>query len=138
MAPASSIQTRNAARNAIVQAVTFEITDTKYTSNTMIRWRESVHVAAKNVPTKIGGAMGAHGHTYHTETDREFNKRAGTDPIPTTNPGALMHPIGIAVDLCQTTMAQEREDNTSALGAFHTQEGVTISLRKVIIASVPT
>ena len=41
---------------------------------------------AKNVPTKIEGLAGTHGHTYIVESDAVFTVRSGgTGPDPATN-----------------------------------------------------
>ena len=92
---------------------------------------------AKNVPTKIAGAAGAYGHTYLVKTTAAFNTRSGVTPQSATNPWALTYTTGIVADAQSITMAQERENHEMALKVFHTQEGVTIRLCKVVIASVP-
>ena len=138
MATGSSIGTRNAARTAITDADIIVIDDIEFSGETARRWKHAIVTAAKNVPTKIAGAAGAHGHTYIVESDAAFSTRSGgTAPAPADNPGALSYSIGVAEANRATTMAQEREDHGVALEIFHTQEGVTIGLRKVIIDSVP-
>ena len=138
MATGSSIGTRNAARTAITDADIIEIDDIEFSSETARRWKHAIVTAAKNVPTKIAGAAGAHGHTYIVDSDAAFTTRSGgTAPNPANNPGALTYTTGVAAESRSTTMAQEREDHGVSLEIFHTQEGVTIGLRKVNIDSVP-
>lgn len=137
MAPGSSIGTRNAARTAITDADIITIDDVEFSSEVARRWKHSIVTAAKNVPTKIAGRAGAHGHTYLVESDAVFTARSGEAPNPAANPGALSYTTGVDAANRSTTMAQEREDHEANLECFHTQEGVKIGLRKVIIDSVP-
>ena len=138
MAAGSSIGTRNADRTAITDADIIVIDDIEFSSETARRWKHAIVTAAKNVPTKIAGAAGAHGHTYVVESYAAFRTRSGvTGPAPATNPGALKYTIGVAEVNRATTMAQERENHGVSLEIFHTQEGVTIVLRKVILDSFP-
>ena len=71
---------RNSARNAITDAEIKEITNVEYTGEETRRWKHSIVAAAKNIPTKIGGRKGAHGHTYIVETNTAFNIRSSTNP----------------------------------------------------------
>jgi len=137
MAPGSSIGTRNAARTAITDADIITIDDVEFSSEVARKWKHSIVTAAKNVPTKIAGRAGAHGHTYLVESDAVFTARSGEAPNPAANPGALSYTTGVDAANRSTTMAQEREDHEANLECFHTQEGVKIGLRKVIIDSVP-
>ena len=122
MAPGSSIATRNAARNAITDAEIIQIEDAEFSGEVARRWKHSIVAASKNVPTKIAGAAGAHGHTYLLETCLAFNRRAGKNPRPATNPGALNYTTGVVPEARSITMAQERENHEVNLEAFHTQE----------------
>ena len=133
MAPASSIATRNSTRNAITNAEIIEITDVEYTGEEARRWKHSIVGTAKNIPTKIVGRAGAHGHTYIVETDTAFTTRSGANLAPAVNPGGLTYTPGVIVENRLVTMTQERKDHEVAFEVFHTQEGVTIELRKVII-----
>ena len=108
----------------------------EYTGEEARRWKHSIVAAAKNIPAKIVGRAGAHGHSYIVKTDTAFTTRSGANPAPAANPGRLMYTPGVIAESRSVTMAQEREDHEVALEAFHTQEGVTIGLRKVIIDSV--
>jgi hypothetical protein len=91
MAPGSSIGTRNTTRTEITDADIIEIDDIKFSSKVARRWKYSIVTAAKNVPTKIAGPAGAHGHTYIVKSDAVFTTRSrGTAPSPVTNPGALL------------------------------------------------
>ena len=137
MVPGSSIGTRTAARTTITEADIIVIKEIEFSSETAQRWKHAIVTAAKNVPTKIAGAAGAHGHTYIAKSDAAFRTRSDTNPAPATNPGALQYTIGVAEAERATTMAQERENHRVALEIFHTQEGVKIGLRKVILNSVP-
>ena len=90
MATGSSIGTRNAARTAITDADIIVIDDIEFSSEIARRWKHAIVTAAKNVPTKIAGPSGAHGHTYVVESNAAFSARSrGTPPAPATNPGAL-------------------------------------------------
>ena len=118
MAPASSIATRNSARNAITNAEIKEITNVKYTGEEARRWKHSIVAAAKNIPTKIVGRAGAHRHTYIVKTDTAFTTRSGANLAPAVNPGGLTYTPGIIAENQSVTMAQERKDHTVALEAI--------------------
>ena len=137
MAPASSIATRNVARNAIIEAEIKQINDVEYSSKTARRWKHSIVAAAKNIPTKIAGAAGGYGHTYLVETTAQFHTQSVENAASVTNPGGLTYSTGVPADSRSTTMAQERTDHEVAVEAYRTQEGVTIGLRKAIIDSIP-
>ena len=138
MAPGSSIGTRNVARTVITDADIIVIDDINFSSKIARRWKHDIVTAAKNAPTKIVGPAGAHGHTYVVESVVAFKaRRRGASPAPATNPGALRYTTGVAKENRAPTMAQEQEDHGVSLKKFHTQEGVTIGLRKVIIDSAP-
>ena len=108
MAPASAIATRNAARDAIINADIHSITDVEYSGEDARKFKRSILTAAKNVPSKAGGREGAHGHACLTETDAEFNTRAGTNPSVARNPGLLVFTTGVAPNHRSTSLAQER------------------------------
>ena len=137
MAPASSIATQNSARNAITDTEIIEITNVEYTGEEARRWKHSIVAAARNIPTKIVGRAGAHEHMYIVETNTTFTTRYGTNPAPAVNPGGLTYTPGENTENQLVTMAQDCKDHEVALKAFHTQEGVTIGLGKVIFDSVP-
>ena len=90
MAPASAISTRNAARNAIVEADVHAITGLEYSGENARKFKLSILTVAKNVSSKAGGAEGVHGHAYLAKTDTEFNVRAGANPSVAGNPGLLV------------------------------------------------
>ena len=96
MAPASAIATRNATRNAIIEADVHAITDVECSGEDARKFKRSILTAAKNVRSKTGGAEGAHGHACLAETDSEFNARAGTNPSIAGNPGLLVFTTGVA------------------------------------------
>ena len=98
MAPASSIATRNSVRNAITDAEIIEITNIEYTGEEARRWKRSIVVAAKNIPTKIVENVGAHGHTYIVKTDTAFTTRSGANPAPAVNPGGLTYTPGVIAE----------------------------------------
>ena len=126
MVPGSSIGTRNAARTAITDADIITIDDVEFSSKVARRWKHSTVTAAKNIPTKIAGRAGAHGHIYLVKTNAVFTTRSGRASRPAVNPGALLYTTGVTEANRPTTVAQECEDHEAALKYFHTQEGVTI------------
>ena len=87
---------RNAARTAIADADIITIDDVEFSRKVARKWKHSIVTPAKNVPTKIAGPAGAHGHTYLVETDAVFTARSrDTAPNPATNPGALLYTTGV-------------------------------------------
>jgi hypothetical protein len=94
-------------------------------------------VMTNNVPTKMAGMAGSHGHTYFAKTDTTFHKRSGVNPTPAANPGALKYTTDATEVNRLTTIAQERKYHKVGPGVFHTQEGAIIGLWKILIASVP-
>ena len=124
MAPGSSIGTRNAVRTATTNADIIKIDNIQFSIEVARRWTHSIVTASKNVPTKIAGQAGAHGHTYLIKSDAVFTVRSGgTTPNPSNNPGALSYTTGIDAANRATTMAQKQEDHEVNLKMFHTQEG---------------
>ena len=79
MAPAPSIAMRNSARNTITNAEIKDIINVEYTGEEVRRWKHSIVAAAKNIPTKIVGRAGAHGHTYIVKTYTAFTTRSGAN-----------------------------------------------------------
>ena len=128
MAPASAIATRNAARDAIINADIHSIGDVEYSSEDARKFKRSVLTAAKNVPSKAGGRAGAHGQACLAETDTDFHSRAGVNPSVATNPCLLVYTTGVAPEARSITMAQEREVHEVGLEMFYTQEGVKSGL----------
>ena len=106
MAPGSSIGIRNAARTAITDADILGIDDIEFSSKVARRWKYSIMTAANNVPPKIAGPAGAHGHTYLVKSDAVFTMRSGgTSPNPANNSGALLYATGVDTANRATTMA---------------------------------
>ena len=132
-----AIATQNAVKNAILESDIHAITDVEYSGEDARKWKRSITAVAKNIPSKAGGAAGAHGHTYVAKTNAQFLMRASVNPTLAVNPGRLTFTHGIAAELHSITMSQEQEDHEVGLEAFNTQEGVSSGLCNTIIDSVP-
>ena len=133
----SPIATQNVARNVITNTEVIKIDDIALSREVTGRWKHSIIATAENILTKIVGLSSANGHTYIVESAVNSKRRFSEYPTPAANLGVFKYTTGVAEAPRSTPMAQEYNNYGVGLELFHTQQGVTIGLSKVLIASVP-
>ena len=119
MALASSIATRNAARNATIDAEIIKFDDVEFSREGARRWKHFIVTEHKNVPTKILGVPESHSHSFLAKTNPNFNKRSSKNPTPAAGSGALKYITSVVADTQTITMAHAYKNYKVALKTFH-------------------
>ena len=126
-----AIATRTGEIDAINQTTIVPITSVKYSNDDGRKFKRSLFVAAKAVPSTIGG--GAHCHLYVLMDAASYNAHTTESYTEAMKPGTVTFILGADA----VALAQEKVNHPVAAKLFRTQEGVVIALHNAIIANVP-
>ena len=127
---ALAISTQTLAQTATESCVITPITLTKYSKEDVQNLKHMLIVAAKSLPTPIGG--GENGHIFLFESLARYTTRTGSGFTKATSPGAMKF-----TGTSNGALSQEKLDHAIAEETYHVQEGAKTGIRKTIVASAP-
>ena len=127
--------TRNIAYNAIMAQDVRRLTSAEYTTKDFIEFEKDITMAAKSVPTTLGG--GEHGHSWlvkDTAGYQKFTKDPSIVQAKIPHPGSI---DDIATNDSHATIARKTGKKAELLSTYYTQSGCADGLRDLIIKRVP-
>ena len=127
--------TRNIAYNAIMAQEVRRLTSAEYTTKDFIEFEKDITMAAKSVPSTLGG--GEHGHSWlvkDTAGYQKFTKDPSIVQAEIPHPGSI---DDIATNDSHATIARKTAKKAELLSTYYTQSGCADGLRDLIIRRVP-